>query len=72
MDTWDNGEYLTRRLRRLQPESYDEELQKRRKTALRAGFAIGLLSALILFGSGVFAVIGLWPELAVSLLGSLR
>lgn len=72
MDSWDTAEYLTQRLRRLQPESYEEELRKKRKIALRRGFALGVFVALVFLGSGVMAVVGFWPELVLSLVGSLR
>ena len=48
MDEPDTGSYLTYRLRRLSPEYFEQELARRSRRARWAGFAIGVVSALII------------------------
>ena len=61
MEELDHAAYLTQRLRRLQPESYEREVGRATRRARRVGFAVGSLVSLGLVGAA-FAVLYFFPE----------
>lgn len=68
MDDIDRGEYLTERLRRMNPAPYDRELQRQKKASQRRGFVLGaLLAAGILSGLAV-AILVFTPEVLFELM----
>lgn len=56
MEDFDSAAYLTQRLRRLQPESYDLEVERATRRARRAGFALGSAVSLCLVGVAVIVL----------------
>lgn len=67
MNEQETGVYLTERLRRSQPEYYDQELARGKKRAQRVGFILGSLVALaaVALATFLFAIIA--PESLESL-----
>ncbi|MCF8550431.1 MAG: hypothetical protein K9G09_06040 [Pontimonas sp.] len=63
----DQAAYLTQRLRRLQPEPYELQIERTKKRAGRVGFALGSLVSLALVGAGI-ATLYFVPEALASLL----
>ncbi len=61
MEEFDHGAYLTQRLRRLEPESYEVEVTRARKRARRTGFFAGTAVSFVLVGAA-FAVLYFFPE----------
>jgi len=57
----DHAAYLTQRLRRLEPESYEREVGRATRRARRIGFAVGSLVSLVLVGA-VLAFLYFVPE----------
>lgn len=70
MDDLDRAAYLTQRLRRLKPESYEREVQRTKRNARRVGFALGSLVSLGLVG-GTALFLYLVPEALGALLAAL-
>ena len=53
MEEFDHGAYLTQRLRRLEPESYEVEVTRARKRARRTGFFAGTAVSFVLLGAAL-------------------
>ena len=71
MEDIDAGQYLTERLRRSDPESFERELHRRRKSSQRTGFLFGFVAAIFAGSLGVVGIILLAPEVAEALIVSL-
>lgn len=56
MDEPDTGSYLTYRLRKLSPDYFEQELARRSRRARWAGFAIGVVSALVILAIAITAL----------------
>jgi hypothetical protein len=57
MDNIDGGAYLTERLRMNHPEPFERQLAQNTRRALRGGFALGMLTMLIISGGIVGALV---------------
>jgi hypothetical protein len=64
----DAGQYLTERLRKSDPESFERELHRRRRSSHRTGFLFGFVAAIVAGSLGVVAIILLAPEVAEALI----
>ena len=64
----DAGQYLTERLRKSDPESFERELHRRRRSSQRTGFLFGFVAAIVAGSLGVVAIILLAPEVAEALI----
>jgi hypothetical protein len=71
MDDVDASTYLTQRLRTLQPDSYERELERNKKQARLVGIAVGSVGSLLAVFALVLAVVHFMPEFADELLASL-
>ena len=71
MEDIDAGQYLTERLRRSDPESFERELHRRRKSSQRIGFLFGFVAAIVAGWLGVVGIILLAPDVAEALIVSL-
>lgn len=67
MEDLDQAAYLTQRLRRLQPEAYEQQIERAKKRAGRVGFALGSFVSLALVGAAV-GTLYFVPEALASLL----
>ena len=70
VDDLDQAAYLTQRLRRLQPEAYELQIERTKKRAGRVGFALGSFVSLTLTGAGI-ATLYFVPEALASFLAVL-
>lgn len=68
MDDGNTGAYLTERLRRVAPETYERELERRRKASRRQGFVIGALVASAVLVAAMIAIIVFSPDTAEDLI----
>jgi hypothetical protein len=53
VEEFDHGAYLTQRLRRLEPESYEVEVTRARKRARIKGFFAGTFVSFVLVGAAL-------------------
>jgi hypothetical protein len=65
VEEFDHGAYLTQRLRRLEPESYEVEVTRARKRARRMGFVAGSFLSFGLLGAAL-VVLHYVPEALVA------
>lgn len=72
MNEQDTGVYLTERLRRSQPEYFEQELARGKRNARLLGLLVGGLVAFALAALGTFSLIVFAPELAEALFFGLR
>jgi hypothetical protein len=56
VEEFDQGAYLTQRLRRLEPESYELEVARARKRARRTGFIVGSFLSFGLVGAALLVL----------------
>ena len=72
MDTVDSGFYLTDKLRRLSPGSYDREIRRARVKSRRLGFVLGSCASLLGAAVLVFLFARTEPEVLVALILGLQ
>jgi len=72
IDNLDASTYLTERLRTLQPDSYERELEHSKRKARLAGIVLGSVGSLLAVAAAVFAMIHFMPEYSAALIASLR
>jgi len=56
VEEFDQGAYLTQRLRRLEPESYELELARARKRARITGLIVGSFLSFVLVGAALLVL----------------
>lgn len=71
VDYSDTGAYLTERLRRSSPQTYERELERSKKASRRQGFVLGAVAASVVFGLGLVALVYFSPETAEDLIARL-
>lgn len=71
VDYSDTGAYLTERLRRSSPPTYERELERSKKASRRQGFVLGVVAASVVFGLGLVALVYFCPETAEDLIARL-
>ncbi len=67
MEDLDQAAYLTQRLRRLQPEAYERQIERTKRRARRVGFALGSFVSIAFVGVGI-ATLYFVPEALASFL----
>lgn len=72
IEAFDAASYLTEKLRTLQPETFEEELERTKRLARRQGLAMGAVGSVLGLAVAVAMMFYFAPELAATLLAGMN
>jgi hypothetical protein len=72
IDNLDAGSYLTERLRTLQPDSFEAQVERAKRRSRRLGVFIGATGSLAVLFLGVFALWYFMPEMVDTLIAGIQ